>query len=76
MACASLVSPPLFGILNTVQPYVHLNSSYNLEESVYIAGVINPMFKTSKKFQEFYDVIIPIDKPNENVNKSKSNAKK
>jgi hypothetical protein len=61
--CASLVSPPLYGILNIVNPYVDLNSNYLLEEPVYIAGVINPIFKSGKKFQELYDVLVPIDKP-------------
>lgn len=61
--CASLVSPPLFGILNITNPYVDLNSHHLLEEPVYIAGVINPIFKSGKKFQELYDVLVPIDKP-------------
>jgi len=63
LASASLVSPPLYGILNIVNPYVDLNTNDLLEESVYIAGVINPIFKSGKKFQELYDVLIPIDKP-------------
>ena len=65
MTCANLVSPPLYGILNLIHPYVHLNSSHVLEDPVYIAGVINPIFK-SKQYSEMYDVIIPIkaiDKP-------------
>jgi hypothetical protein len=58
-----MVSPPFMGILNSVNPYVDLNSNDLLEQNQYIAGVINPIFKTGKKFQELYDVIVIIDKP-------------
>jgi hypothetical protein len=57
------VSPPLYGILNIINPYIDLNSNDQLEQNVYIGGVINPMFKSGKKFQEQYDVLVPIDKP-------------
>lgn len=50
------------GILNILHPYIHLNTSYCLEDSCYIAGVINPMFKSGKKFEENYDVIVPLDR--------------
>lgn len=63
LGAASLVSPPLYGILNTLTPYIDLNSTHLLEQPVYIAGVINPIFKSGKKFQELYDVLVPIDKP-------------
>lgn len=56
--CASLISPPVMGILNLINPYIDLNSSDLLEEAVYIGGVINPIFKSSKHFQENYDVLI------------------
>jgi hypothetical protein len=61
--CASLVSPPLLGILNIIHPYVDLNSQDLLDDPVYIAGVIHPLFKSGKEFQKLYDVLIPIDKP-------------
>lgn len=44
-----------------------------LSEPVYIAGVINPMFKNTK-FHSLFDVIVQLDKPSteqEKKNKSK-----
>jgi hypothetical protein len=70
--CAALVSPPLYGILNIVHPYVDLNSRDLLEDSVYIAGVIHPLFKSGKEFQSLYDVLIPIDKPSAESKSQKS----
>mmetsp|Transcript_26374 Transcript_26374/g.40268 ORF Transcript_26374/g.40268 Transcript_26374/m.40268 type:complete len:82 (-) Transcript_26374:133-378(-) len=49
-ACQQLIGPPLFGSLNLIHPYVDLNTSHLLEDDVYVAGVINPLFKTNKKF--------------------------
>ena len=53
-----------------------MNTSYCLEDQCYIAGVINPMFKSGKKFEENYDVIVPLDRKSQikismNNNKSK-----
>ena len=44
-ACAQMVSPLLQGISNYIHPYVDLNSVDLLEDPVYIAGVINPIFR-------------------------------
>ena len=61
-----MVCPLLQGISNYIHPYVDLNSVDLLEDPVYIAGVINPIFRQSKKFQELYDILIPIDKGQSN----------
>ena len=53
----SLVSPPLLGILNFVHPYVHLQHESLLNDPVYVASAVNPMF-ASKKFQEKMDILI------------------
>ena len=63
-ACQSLVAPLMHGISNIVNPYIELKTEDQLDDAVYIGGVINPLFKSSKKFQERYDVLICIDKPN------------
>ena len=41
-----------------------------LQEPVYIAGVINPMFKNSK-FHSQFDVIVQLDKPTSEQEKKK-----
>ena len=53
-----------------INPYIDLNSTHLLEEPVYIAGVINPIFKSGKKFQDLYDVLVPIDKPSGDTKKA------
>ena len=44
-ACASLAQPLMHGIGNLLNGYIDFNSVDLLDESCYIAGVINPIFK-------------------------------
>ena len=44
-ACASIISPPLIGVLSKLHPYAALSNLDFIEEQGYIAGVTNPMFK-------------------------------
>ena len=69
-ACQQLISPPLIGSLNLFHPYIDLNTSDLLEDCVYIGGVINPLFKSSKAFKDNYDVLIPIERPTDTKQKS------
>jgi len=63
-----MVAPLMHGMSNIVNPYVELKTEDQLDDPVYIGGVINPLFKSSKKFQEMYDVLICIDKPGDKTN--------
>jgi hypothetical protein len=70
MTLVNLVSPPLYGILNQVHPYVHLSNSHLLEQPSYIAGVINPMLM-DKKFYGNFDLLIRVGNPNPLLRKGK-----
>jgi hypothetical protein len=56
--CLHMVSPPLFGILNRVYPYVTLNNTDCMKRPGYIAGVNNPMFK---QHEDWWDVFCDIE---------------
>ena len=40
----------MHGMSNIVNPYIDLKTEDQLDDHVYIGGVINPLFKSSKKF--------------------------
>lgn len=44
-------------------------TSDQLEDPVYIAGAVNPIFKTFKKYNEHFDVLIPVDKASQSNDK-------
>ena len=71
LTIASLVSPPIMGMLNIVHPYVHLSNCQLLEEPTYIAGVINPMF-INKKFLTNIDLLVRIGNPNPKMRSNKN----
>lgn len=58
LACASLVSSALPGIMSRVHPYAALSNLDFIEENGYIAGVTNPMFKQR---QAWHDICCEID---------------
>jgi hypothetical protein len=45
-------------------------SSDQLEDPVYIAGAVNPIFRTFKKYNELFDVLIPVDKASQSNDKT------
>ena len=67
-ACASLISPPLSGILQKIHPYAALSNLDFIEETGYIAGVTNPMFKQR---QNWHDICCEIDIGKLKVSKNK-----
>jgi hypothetical protein len=68
--CQQLVSPLFHGISNIQNSFVDLLSSDQLEDPVYIAGAVNPIFRTFKKYNELFDVLIPVDKASQSNDKS------
>ena len=63
-----MVSPPLIGVLSKLYPYAALSNLGFIEESGYIAGVTNPVFKQRVNW---YDVCCEIDIGKLKVSKNK-----
>ena len=61
MACISMVSPPLIGMLGRAFPYVVLNNLNFLEVQGYVAGTTNHLFQIRKNW---HDLCIDLDEVN------------
>ena len=67
-ACASLISPPFFGILPRMRPYATLSNLEFVEDMGSIAGVTNPVIQQKN---QWYDICCEVDIGKIKVSKSK-----